>query len=297
MPIETNRRAGADRALGAFFGLAVGDALGTPLEFSRRDSLPEVVGMRGGGPFSLRPGEWTDDTSMALALADSLCARKGLDGTDAMERWSRWRRFGEYSHNGRCFDIGGQTSSALAWFEREGTADLRRTERAGNGGIMRLAPAAIFAFGCGLSAEEAGILARRQSDLTHPNDECSAAAEAMGILLLRLMRGEATAADAADGTLRERGRASIRSTGYVVDTLEAARWAVGRTESFRDAVLLAVNLGDDADTVGAVAGQLAGAAYGASGIPREWLDALAWRERIVDWTRRLLVGTQAGTIS
>ena len=103
----------SDRALGCFLGLAVGDAIGTTLEFARRDSRPLLTDMVGGGPFGLRPGEWTDDTSMALCLADSLIARNGLDQRDLMERFVRWWHHGENSHNGRCFDIGITTREAL----------------------------------------------------------------------------------------------------------------------------------------------------------------------------------------
>jgi ADP-ribosyl-[dinitrogen reductase] hydrolase len=135
-----------DRAAGALVGLAVGDALGTALEFSERDTDAPLTGMVGGGPFGLRPGEWTDDTAMALCLADSLLARRGLDQRDLIARFVRWWRAGENSCTGTCFDIGGTTRRALAVFERTGNpvAGSTNPQSAGNGSLMRLAPVAIY---------------------------------------------------------------------------------------------------------------------------------------------------------
>ncbi|MGC2412165.1 MAG: ADP-ribosylglycohydrolase family protein [Stellaceae bacterium] len=131
-----------DRALGCLLGLAVGDALGTTLEFERRDVRPLLTDLIGGGPFGLKPGEWTDDTSLALCLADSLIACGGLDQRDLMSRFVRWWREGENSHNGRCFDVGITTRQALSRFVRTGDPVAGSTDpnAAGNGSIMRLAP-------------------------------------------------------------------------------------------------------------------------------------------------------------
>ncbi len=278
-----------DRALGALLGLAVGDALGTTIEFSRRDSYPPVVDMTGGGPFGLKPGEWTDDTSMALCLADSLVANGGdLDPVDLASRFLRWWRQGENSVTGRCFDIGNATRAALAAFERTGAPRGDDSPRsAGNGGIMRLAPAALAARG---DAGKAAALARAQSEVTHAATECLDSAHALALVLAAGIAGEGKAAlDAgagvdlsaakvravAGGSWRAKTRAEIRSTGYVVDTLEAALWSVSRSETFEEAVLMAVNLGDDADTVGAVTGQIAGAVWGLGAIPDRWRRRIA----------------------
>jgi ADP-ribosyl-[dinitrogen reductase] hydrolase len=283
-----------DRALGAFIGLAVGDALGTTIEFSRRDSYPPVVDMIGGGPFGLKPGEWTDDTSMALCLADSLVANQGeLVPIDLAQRFVRWWKEGENSVTGRCFDIGNATRSALSAFARAGIPRGDASPRsAGNGGIMRLAPAALAAKG---DAARAVFLSRAQSEVTHAAPECLDAAEALALVLNAGILGDGKAAlDAAAGaplsapkvaavaagSWRGRTRASIRSTGYVVDTLEASLWAVSGSESFEEAVLKAVNLGDDADTVGAVTGQIAGAVFGFAAIPERWRRTIAWPERL-----------------
>jgi ADP-ribosyl-[dinitrogen reductase] hydrolase len=284
-----------DRALGAFIGLAIGDALGTTIEFSPRDSYPPVIGMVGGGPFGLKPGEWTDDTSMALCLADSLIASRGtLDAADLAQRFVRWQRNGENSVTGRCFDIGVTTRTALETFRRTGTPVGDRAPRsAGNGGIMRLAPAAIVA---GEDLDKAAALGRAQSEVTHATEECLAGADLLARLLSAGIAGkgldalraaehakfEAPNIEAiARGAWRGKRRDEIRSSGYVVHTLEAACWAVGSSGTFADAVLNAVNLGDDADTVGAVTGQIAGAIWGYASIPNEWKERLAWRDRLI----------------
>ena len=283
----------ADRARGALLGLAVGDALGTTLEFSRRDSLPRQTEITGGGPFNLAPGVWTDDTSMALALADSLVAHRGLVVADLMNRFQNWRLYGEYSPTGRCFDIGNATASALHRYEQTGDpiAGSTSEQEAGNGSLMRLAPVAIFAQA---DADRCGQLAAEQSRTTHGAPQAVDACVFFAGLLRRAIGGEPKASllqsrpinghpavrAVAEGGWRSKGRDAIHSSGYVVHTMGAALWAVDRTASFEEAVVLAVNLGDDADTVGAVTGQLAGALYGLSGIPGRWLDRLAWRERL-----------------
>jgi ADP-ribosyl-[dinitrogen reductase] hydrolase len=293
-----------DRAIGAFIGLAVGDALGTTIEFKARDSHPPITGMVGGGPFHLRPGEWTDDTSMALCLAESLVANQGeIVPKDLADRFVRWWKQGENSVTGRCFDIGSTTSSALQSFVRtgrpEGNADPHLT---GNGGIMRLAPVAIWARG---DAAKAARLARAQSNVTHAAPECLDAADALARVLTAGINGRGqeslrAGADAgakapkvkaiADGSWRAKTRSDIRSSGYVVDTLEAALWAVAKSATFEEAVLKAVNLGDDADTVGAVTGQVAGAIWGYSAIPEPWTQCLAWSRRLCVIAERLWDG-------
>jgi ADP-ribosyl-[dinitrogen reductase] hydrolase len=292
-----------DRALGCLLGLAVGDALGTTLEFERRDDNPPVTDMVGGGPFDLEPGEWTDDTSMALCLADSLIARGGLDQRDLMERFVRWWREGHNSHNGRCFDIGITTRQALHSFAATGepVAGSTDPQAAGNGSIMRLAPIVLRWVD---EPEQAIAAARAQSVTTHGApaavEGCAVLAE---ILLDAIATGdrdsslrprrsiEPTIDAVAQGSWRGKQRAAIRSSGYVVHTLEAALWCVDQADDFPSAVLLAANLADDADTVAAVTGQIAGALWGQSGIPRRWLDRLAWREQIEARGRLLLAAS------
>jgi ADP-ribosyl-[dinitrogen reductase] hydrolase len=292
-----------DRARGALLGLAAGDAVGTTLEFRGRDSYEPLIDMIGGGPFDLKPGEWTDDTSMALALADSLAVTGEFDAEDLMRRFVRWWRNGEYSVTGRCFDIGITTSSALARFEGDGNpyAGSRDPGAAGNGSLMRLAPVAIW--GVGHTSDDMRDVARRQSETTHAAPACLDACEAAALLLRALIDGgsfeaalaDARVVDAVDpiatilaGDWRTKARGEIGSSGYVAHSLEAALWCVARTDDFRSAVLLAANLGDDADTTAAITGQIAGALYGANGIPADWLGKLAWRGRITELADRLL---------
>lgn len=290
---DASRRAIEDRAIGAFLGLAVGDALGTTLEFTRRDAQPRVIDLIGGGPFGLQPGEWTDDTAMALALAESLAEHPALNETDLMDRFVDWFRRGAYSCTGRCFDIGGATRTALTRFERTGNPVAGSTDphSAGNGSLMRLAPVAVRHWSNRTELREVAV---RQSATTHGAAEAVSACVAFAVILADAIAGkprdELLAPRAMDvapqvakiigGSWRGMQRHDVSSSGYVVHSLEAALWCVARTASFADAVILAANLGDDADTVAAITGQLAGAIYGLSGIPPQWLATLAWRKRL-----------------
>ena len=289
-----------DRAIGSLLGLAAGDAVGTTLEFEWRDTHPPLTDMVGGGPFHLKPGVWTDDTSMALCLADSLIACDCLDEADLMCRFVRWWRQGENSVTGRCFDIGTTTRRALATFERTGDprAGSTAADSAGNGSLMRLAPVAIRYHSDRAMAIEA---ARRQSATTHAApatvDGCAYFAELLvdaiagmdraTLFSPRQFNGYPEIAAIAAGGYAERTRDQIESSGYVVHTLEAALWCVHRATGFREAVLLAANLGRDADTVAAVTGQLAGAIWGEGGIPIDWRRKLAWHAAIRERACRL----------
>jgi ADP-ribosyl-[dinitrogen reductase] hydrolase len=282
-----------DRALGALAGLAVGDAVGTTVEFSPRGSFAPLTDMVGGGPFRLAPGQWTDDTSMALCLADALLHDPGPDPADLMDRFLRWRDRGENSSTGTCFDIGIATRNALDRYRRTGNpmAGSEDPHSAGNGAVMRLAPVPVRWWRDPERAEAAAAL---QTRTTHGAAECVAGSVLLARVLRALIAGEGRAAltcapdpgwppriaDVASGTWRGRPASGIRSSGYVVHTLEAALWAVDGTDDFEAAVLRAANLGDDADTVAAVAGQVAGALHGLSGIPARWRARLHDSARI-----------------
>ncbi len=282
-----------DRAKGALVGLALGDALGTTLEFAGRDTKTPVTDLVGGGPFGLAAGEWTDDTSMALCLAESLLERGLLDVQDLMERFLRWYEEGHNSVTGKCFDIGGATKAALDSFSetREPLSGSTDPQSAGNGSLMRLSPVAIRWW---RDRSRARAAARLQSRTTHGAPQaveaCALYAELLveaiagtpkeTVLRARIWSGDAQIAEVAAGSWREKERGDISSSGYVLHTLEAALWCVDRSESIEDALVLAANLADDADTVAAVTGQLAGALWGMSGAPPGWLDKLAWRERL-----------------
>lgn len=308
-----------NRLRGALIGLAVGDALGGAVEFSPPGTFEPVTGYRGGGPHRLQPGEWTDDTSMALALADSIA--RGWNPDDQMRRYCAWFRKGEYSVNARCFDIGGTTARALKRFE----AGLPALEcgdgheySQGNGSIMRLAPVAVHC--APRFPENLDELARRAADssrVTHATETCLAACRYLALLLCGLLHGISKdeilspdwdllrrmrdlapfpppIAEIAAGSFRHKSPPQIQGTGYVVRSLEAALWAFSGADDFRQAVLQAVNLGNDADTTGAVCGQLAGACCGESGIPEAWRQGLAkpdMLERAIRGLRTSLEGS------
>lgn len=281
-----------DRAIGALLGLAIGDAVGTTLEFKARDTYPLLQDMNGGGPFGLKAGEWTDDTAMALALADSLAKVPTLDAADLMMRFVDWHERGRYSCTGRCFDIGITTRQALARWTATGEPNAGSTDpkTAGNGSLMRLAPVALRHFRNRALLRD---VAARQSRTTHAApeavDACVAYAEVLADAIagatrsevLRARSGFAGAIDAIMlGSWRGKHRSQIKARGYVAHSLEASLWSVGASGSFKEAVLRAANLGEDADTTAAITGQLAGALYGASGTPTDWQTRVAWGDTI-----------------
>ena len=293
-----------DRAIGTFIGLAIGDAVGTTLEFGERDAR-RIDDMVGGGPFELKAGEWTDDTSMALCLAESLQKNPEFDERDLMNRFINWWLWGENSTAGRCFDIGITTRDALARYEWDGNPIAGSTDHStsGNGSLVRLAPVAVRWF---RHPKKAVSVARRQSATTHGSASClDGCAFLTGVLVDTICTGSREVALQSRNGYRDpdvarvawgswrRSRHEIRSTGYVIETLEAAMWAVEGARDFRDAILRAVNLAGDADTVGAVAGQIAGAIWGVSEIPKHWLDRLAWRDQIEALARNLAIAGAA----
>lgn len=300
-----------DRYVGALLGLAVGDALGTTLEFKPPGTFRPIDDMVGGGPFGLKPGQWTDDTSMAMCLAESLLECGGFDAGDQMRRYIRWWKEGYWSSTGSCFDIGNTVRAALSAFERTGEPFSGSTLEmsAGNGSLMRVAPVPLFF----ASDRELAIrMAGESSRTTHGARAAVDACRYFAGLLLGAVSGEPKAtllgpsyspvpglwtgehlhpavAAVAGGSFHTKAPPAIRGTGYVVDSLEAALWAFATTDDFRSGALAAVNLGDDADTTGAVYGQIAGACYGAEGIPTLWLEALFQRSTID------AIGTKLGT--
>ncbi|MBP8168448.1 MAG: ADP-ribosylglycohydrolase family protein [Azonexus sp.] len=291
-----------NRARGCLLGLAVGDAIGTTVEFQARGTFVPVANMVGGGVFNLRAGCWTDDTSMALCLAVSLI-ETGWNLDDQISRYVRWAREGYMSSNGRCFDIGGTVRNALQTYAKTGNAlaGSSAPSAAGNGCIMRLAPVPIrYHADSKLAVDMCG----QQSRTTHGAEECIAASRLFGELLVRALNGasktEILAAPIhttslpaklrgiANGDYCQKMRDEVKGSGYVVESLEASLWCFDQTDNFRDAVLLAANLGDDADTTAAIVGQIAGAFYGEAGIPAAWLQTLAMGEMIGDFAEGLL---------
>lgn len=294
-----------NRARGALLGLAVGDAIGTTVEFMPRGSFAPLTDMVGGGPFGLKPGQWTDDTSMALCLGVSLLEH-GFNLADQIDRYLQWHDDGYMSSTGKCFDIGMATSAALERYRATGEsrAGSANPNSAGNGPIMRLAPVAIYYHA---TPELALKYSAEQSKTTHRAPECLMACQLMAETMLRALQGlpkaDVLAASQQDlpltpalqaiarGDYKSKAEAAIEGSGYVVESLEAALWCFWHTNNFKDCVLMAANLGDDADTTAAVAGQLAGAFYGETGIPGQWLQKLTMAAEIGQMAERLATQT------
>lgn len=296
------------RFRGCLLGLAVGDALGTTLEFKAPGSFAPIDDMVGGGPFDLQPGQWTDDTSMALCLAHSLLYREGFDAADQMNRYCNWYRHGYLSSTGACFDIGNTVRQALERYLDGGPAfsGSEDPRAAGNGSLMRLAPAAMY------YAHRPEELAERAADSSRTTHAAAEALDACRLFALQLRAAllggdRAQVLQAPDlvldtpalRALAVRDHAAvpatqIRGTGYVVDALSAALWCFATTDGYADAVLRAANLGDDADTTAAICGQLAGAFYGVDGIPAAWRARVQDAADIVTLADRLHAASVAG---
>ena len=295
------------RARGALVGLAVGDAVGTTNEFKVASTFEPITDMVGGGPFLLKPGQWTDDTSMALCLADSLLANGHYDSFDVMERYQRWFSKGYRSSTDRCFDIGGQVRAALFDFEHEQRVPVtaERSNRAGNGAIMRLAPVVIAGFEHREIREivvTAGLSARE----THYSVEAEAGTEVFAALLVGALLGWAPehiinvgwastgpafdemAARVISTDPAERASWESETSGYIVHGLRLAVHGLLDFGSFDEAVLAIANMGGDADTNAAIYGQLGGAYFGVEAIPASWRSTLYQGEEIDELARALV---------
>ncbi len=292
-----------ERFRGCLLGLAAGDAVGTTVEFKDRGTFPPVTDMTGGGPYGLEPGQWTDDTSMALCLAASLVECSGFGARDQMDRYTAWMRDGYMSSTGTCFDIGTTIRGSLIDYADTGDPYSGPTDpmTAGNGCIMRLAPVPIYFFP---DLDETVRLSEESSRTTHGAPQCLEGCRLFGEILHRALSGMTKEevlfspfageftndrlASITRGEYRDKPAGAIRGTGYIVDSLEAALWCFYNTGDFEGAILAAANLGDDADTTAAVCGQVAGAHYGMNGIPAHWLEKLAMREEIISLADRLI---------
>jgi ADP-ribosyl-[dinitrogen reductase] hydrolase len=285
-----------DRYEGCLIGLAIGDAVGTTVEFEERGSFEPLTDMVGGGPFDLKVGQWTDDTSMALCLAHSLIHNKGFDAKDQMNRYCNWYNHGYMSSTGKCFDIGHTTLTALRKFlmTKDPMAGSTHPRSAGNGGIMRLAPVPMF---YGNQINDLIFYAGESSKTTHAANEAVESSQLYATQIQAALSGQSKTEILSDSRFQptepkvidiqnqsyiNKTRDQIQGTGYVIDSLEAALWCFNQSNSYEETVLMAANLGDDADTTAAVAGQIAGAYYGYDSIPQKWLDKLVMREGIVE---------------
>lgn len=292
------------RSRDGIMGLVVGDALGLPVQFcSREDVLKDpVTTMREYGTFYLPKGSWSDDSSLALCLLESLTT--GLNYRDMFDKFLAWKNEGYMTPHDQAFDIGSSTWQAIHAYEL-GTDPLEcggRTENSnGNGSLMRILPLAYYAFG--MEAEERFELVKNISGLTHGHERAIIACGIYVQLVCQLISGDDknSAMEKTlmitqkyyqhspefgcyqrvfDGNLAQLDVSEIRSSGYVVDSLEAALWCFLTTDNFADCLLKAVNLGEDTDTIGAIAGGLAGIYFGYEAIPAEWREVIIRREMI-----------------
>jgi len=277
-----------DRVAGAFVGLAIGDALGAPVEFADRGTFEPVTSYRSGGRFNLPAGAWTDDTAMAVCLGQSLIEKRTLDNGDLLNRFCDWAENGTNTSTGIAVGIGQNTLRVLGDFRRNGYLEALPfgAKKDGNGSLMRLAPVACFAKD---NIEEAVVLAGLQSRATHASRHAEECCQILAELLCHLISGKPLIWAVEQAHNRPRNNEisvmmrrniiaesedDIQSGGYVINTLHAALWSNLTADSFESAVLKACNLGDDADTTAAVAGQIAGAMYGYSNVPQDLKDGL-----------------------
>lgn len=262
---------------GVVYGAAVGDALGVPYEFLERDSF-ECTGMSYGGFHNMPLGTFSDDTSMLLATCYSIKQCGKIDIEDMRKRFRDWYLNGKFTPDGRVFGVGGTTSRALdSGIGQSGEFDN------GNGSLMRIAPIAFT------SASDDDV--RAVSSITHDHWISRESCVLLVGILRDLIDGEniedAIASNISQSSrfdfihnLQDLPREEVKSTGFVLDTLGASLWCALHTDSFKDCVLAAVNLGGDSDTTGCVAGALAGTMYGYEAIPIEWINALRGKDVI-----------------
>lgn len=295
-----------DRAEGAFVGLVVGDAVGTTLEFTPKPKHEAIAhtDMVGGGPFNLPVGGWTDDTSMALAMAHSLLLTHRNDLQDQLTNYWLWHKTGRFSIKGYCFDIGNTTANAIHKWSRSHSPYSGSTNEktAGNGSIMRLSPIVIWNMDKPVSI--AVVEAIETSRTTHRAADCLTGVALMAHIVHSLINGASKKEalnpkrllklslskgikEVARGLYRNYDFDQVYGTGYVVDTLEAALWAFWHTDTFEDGLLKVVNLGQDSDTTGAVYGQIAGAYYGLGAIPNRWKRWISHSDYIHDMAYQL----------
>lgn len=259
----------------AIYGFAIGDALGVPFEFKQRDSF-KCTNMVGHGTWDQPAGTWSDDTSMVLATLDALTT-SGAKADDFMDNYLAWYKNGDYTPYGECFDIGNSTKSALIKYgagmdsQHCGGTDEYSN---GNGALMRILPLAFYEYNEMVIDEVAA--------LTHNTVRSKFACEMYIKICQSLIDNNFNQFDPYLCMIREMPRDTVKSTGYVLDSLIAALWCFLTTDDYSECVLTAVNLGNDTDTIAALAGGLAGIKYGYDSIPKEWIDQLANKDLIND---------------
>lgn len=299
------------RLKGSIIGLAIGDAMGAPVEFQKRGTFIPVTDYRSGGIFSLNAGDWTDDTAMALCIAQSLIDVQGFSSIDQMEKYLAWMNHGYMSCSGKMIGIGKTARRTLIRYmrTREPYTDIIHEKFSGNGSLMRLAPICVY---YAHDLDKAIHYAALSSKTTHASPIAVDSCRYFAYILIHIFKGynkktifskqfsdslnrffydktlHPTLSPIINVDFKTKTAKEISSSGYVIDSLEAALWSFYHTDSFEDAILTAVNLGDDADTVAAITGQLAGAYYMLNSIPKPWIEELAQSEFINNLSEELI---------
>ena len=305
-----------ERYTGSLMGLAIGDALGAPIEFQQYGKFEPIKDFQGGGMFKLNPGEFTDDTSLALCLSESLIRCKGFDAKDQMDTYWKWLSEGHLSVRDKAVGIGKTTMRSIFEYKKHGEPFSKNTNKwsAGNGSIMRLAPVPLYFSDDALLAVE---MSGESSRTTHPLQITIDACKYFGGLIWgavnKIDKKDLLSAyyspvngyfddheivpeirELASGSFKVKNPPEIKGGGYVVQSLEAALWAFYNSDCYEEGVLKAVNLGDDADTTGAVYGQLAGAYYGIDSIPKRFKDNIMMKELILSYAGKLYQNRKQG---
>ena len=299
--------------LGSLMGGVVGDAYGSPYEFKIRDTYNITPNMEYNYNFNVPAGSFTDDSSMMLCLAQSLAQCKGFDPFHQMQNYSAWKRYGFMSSapDKGCFDIGNVTRTAIHEFDlvqslKENFTDVEDKlyfgptgeYTSGNGSVMRLAPIPVFY----RKEKLADIMdyAILSSKVTHGSTICIESCALMVLILAKLINGEKKenvlkltltddikdriksklVLDIANGCYLQKHRNEIKTSGYVIDTLESAMWSFSQTDTFEEGMMLLAAMGNDVDTVCCVYGQIAGSYYGYNSIPPRWIDGLQQNEML-----------------
>lgn len=274
-----------ERFLGSLLGLAAGDAVAAATQYRRPGTFTPVGDLIGGGPFALPRGGWSDDTAMALCLADSLLATNGFDARDQVMRYRRWQGEGYLSATGQCLGITASTARALAMsqWRRQPFSGSHAPDQLDAEPLSRVAPVVMFFFASDEEAVQyAGDAARTTCQAPAVVGACRELARALHLALCGQPKARILAEASAAAETR------TRKGGTVTEALAIALEAFASTDNFRDAVLHAANYGGNSDVAAAACGQLAGALYGASAIPLAWRDSLLQRSIIESFADRLL---------
>ena len=299
--------------LAAIIGHAVGDAMGIPTEFSKREELLKnpVLEMIDSPDLGLPAGSWSDDTAMEIATIDSFIHKKCFDYKDIMDRWVKWISESEYTPTGVTFDIGRTCLKAIKKY-CNGSAPLQcgstSINENGNGSLMRILPVALYAYMRNLDDISIQRLTDEMSSLTHAHEVSRLGCYIYVQFVICLLK-EYEKEDAyryvqdldyssynvnsinlytriLDGQIEGQILDDIKSTGYIVDTLECVLWIFMNARNYKEAIIASTNIGGDTDTIGAIVGSMAGIYYGIDSIPSKWLDKLQRKEYLVELTSK-----------